>query len=122
VKDVRWRGFYVLGHHDLGAAWGVSLRYGILDDRDGGRTGVTQKLSSWTIQPVVHLSRLIRDLRPTSALYARTSHPIDLFDVKLEYRVNRSDRSVFSDQAPGQDVERPAKSSQELQLQLVWNF
>jgi hypothetical protein len=121
-KDARWRGFYLLTHVDLADAFGVSLRYGLLDDRDGARTGVTQKLSSWTLMPVLHLSRKIRDVASTGASYARTRHAIDVLDLKLEYRLNRSNRPVFSGEEPGVDILEAAKTSHQLQLQLVWNF
>lgn len=120
--DAAWKGFYVLGHHDVLDALGVSLRYGWLDDEDGARTGVAQKLSSWTITPVVHVSRLVEGLRSTGATYARTRHPIDVLDLKLEYRLNRSDRTVFSAAEPGEDITDAGTSSHQVQLQLAWNF
>lgn len=120
--DASWKGFYLIGHHDVLDALGVSLRYGWLDDEDGARTGVAQKLSSWTVTPVVHLSRLVPGLRSTGAAYARTRHPIDVLDLKLEYRLNKSDRTVFSAADPGEDVTDAGTSAHQVQLQLAWNF
>ena len=93
-----------------------------LDDADGGRTGVEQVLQSWTFVPIIHLSRLIPDLRPTGASYVRTRHPIDWIDLKLEYRLNRSDASVFSDAEPAVDILTADETSHQVQLQLVVNF
>jgi hypothetical protein len=120
--DSGWKGLYVIGHHDVLEGLGITLRYGWLDDEDGARTGVTQKLSSWTLTPVVHLSRLVTGLRSTGAAYARTRHPIDALDLKVEYRLNRSDRTVFSAVEPGADITDASKTSQQVQLQLAWNF
>jgi hypothetical protein len=83
---------------------------------------VAQVLQSWTLAPVVHLSRLVPGLRPTGATYPRTRHPIDWLDVKLEYRFNRSNRPVFSDAAPGLDILQADRDSHQLQLQFVVNF
>ena len=120
--DSSWKGFYVLGHHDVMEELGITLRYGWLDDEDGARTGVAQKLSSWTFTPVVHLSRLVHGLRSTGAAFARTRHPIDVLDLKLEYRLNKSDRTVFSAAEPAADITDAGKSSHQVQLQLAWNF
>jgi hypothetical protein len=121
-EDVTWFGFYVLAHYDVLDWMGLSLRYGYFDDHDGARTGVAQVLQSWTLAPVVHLSRLVPGLRPTGATYPRTRHPIDWLDVKLEYRFNRSNRPVFSDAAPGLDILQADRDSHQLQLQFVVNF
>ena len=120
--DASWKGFYVIGHHDILEPLGVSVRYGWLDDEDGARTGVAQKLSSWTLTPVLHLSRLVEGLRSTGAAYARTRHPIDILDLKLEYRLNRSDRTVFSAAEAGEEITDAGTSAHQVQLQLAWNF
>jgi hypothetical protein len=122
VKDVTWWGMYVLLHYDLVRWLGLSFRYGFFDDRDGGRTGVDQQLQSWTFAPIVHLSRLIPTLRPTGATYARSRHAIDWVDLKIEYRLNRSNEPVFSDAEPGEDIVEADKISHQVQLQLVANF
>jgi hypothetical protein len=122
TTDVSWKGLYVLGHHDVHEALGITVRYGWLDDEQGGRTGVAQKLSSWTVTPVLHVSRLIPGLRSTGAAYARTSHPIDGLELKLEWRLNRSNRTVFSAAEPGTDITDARKTAQQIQLQLAWNF
>jgi hypothetical protein len=122
VQDVTWWGMYVLLHYDLVQWLGLSFRYGFFDDQDGGRTGVDQQLQSWTFAPIVHLSRLIPNLRPTGATYARSRHPIDWVDIKIEYRLNRSNESVFSDAEPGEDILEADKISHQFQLQFVANF
>src|SRR5437899_11275796 len=100
-QDVNWLGLYALAHYDLTRWLGLSFRYGFFDDKDGARTGVAQMLQSFTIAPIVHLSRLIPDLRPLGVTYARTRHPLDWVDVRLEYRLDHSNKSVFSDAKPG---------------------
>jgi len=122
AKGVHWWGSYLLVHYDLYPWLGLSVRYGIFDDIDAARTGVKQVLQSWTLVPIVHLTRLIPELRPTGATYARTRHPIDWVDLKLEYRLNRSNAHVFSDARPGVDILEAEKTSHQFQLQLVVNF
>ncbi|MFN3477337.1 MAG: outer membrane beta-barrel protein, partial [Candidatus Methylomirabilales bacterium] len=122
VKDVNWRGFYLLTHYDILDWLGLSFRWGLFDDMDGGRTGVKQVLQSWTFAPIFHLSRLIPELRPTGAAYARTRHPIDWVDLKVEYRLNHSNRPVFSDARSGVDILEADRTSHQVELQLVVNF
>src|SRR5438128_11472526 len=99
-QDVNWLGLYALAHYDLTRWLGLSFRYGFFDDKDGARTGLAQTLQSFTIVPIVHLSRLIPDLRPLGVTYARTRHPLDWVDPRLEYRLDHSNKSVFSDAKP----------------------
>lgn len=120
--DVSWFGFYLLGHYDVRSWLGFSLRYGYFNDQDGARTGIEQKLQSLTFAPVIHLSRLIPDLRPTGATFARTRHPIDWVDLKFEYRYNHSNRPAFSDEEPGVDILEADKTSHQFQFQAVANF
>ncbi len=122
VQDVTWWGLYVLAHYEFVDWLGGSFRYGYFDDRDGGPTGVAQRLQSWTFVPIVHLSRLIPNLRPTGATYARTRLPVEWVDLKVEYRLNHSNRPVFSDAPPGVDIVEANKTSHQVQLQLVVNF
>jgi hypothetical protein len=68
------------------------------------------------------VKRLIPNLRPTGATYPRSRHVIDWVDVKIEYRLNRSDASVFSDAEPGENILEADKTSHQVQLQLVANF
>ncbi len=121
-KDVSWWGFYLLGHYKLHDWLGLSFRYGLLDDIDGRRTGVKQLLQSWTFTPTLHLSRLIPGLRPTGAAYPRTRIPIEWVDLKLEYRLNHSDKPVFADARPGEDILEGERTSHQVQLQIVVNF
>jgi hypothetical protein len=117
-----WWGLYVLGHYEINDWLGLSLRYGYFDDQDGARTGVAQVLQSFTLAPIVHLSRLIPDLRPMGVTYPRTRHPINWVDLKLEYRLNVSDRDVFSDSQEGVAILRGDDTSHQVQLQFVVSF
>jgi len=101
---------------------GLGFRYGIFNDTDGARTGVSQTLQSFTLAPIVHLSRLIPDLRPVGVTYARSRHPLDWVDIRLEYRVNLSNRNVFSNSAPAVPITQADKTSQQVTLQFVVNF
>jgi hypothetical protein len=122
VRDVAWWGFYVLLHYDICHWLGLSFRYGFFDDEDGGRTGVAQILQSWTVVPIIHLTRLIPSLRPTGVTYARTRHMVDWIDLKIEYRLNHSNEPVFSNAEPAVDILTAGHNSQQVQLQLVVNF
>lgn len=121
-KDVNWWGFYLLAHYDILDWLGFSFRYGYFDDQDAARTGVEQVLQSWTFTPIVHLSRLIPDLRPPGVTYARTRHPLDWVDLKLEYRLNHSNEPVFSDARPGVPILDAEKTSHQVIVQFVVNF
>ena len=121
-QDVNWFGLYALAHHDLTRWLGLSFRYGVFDDKDGARTGVAQTLQSFTIVPIVHLSRLIPDLRPLGVTYARTRHPLDWVDLRLEYRLDHSNKSVFSDAKPGVPIPDADRDSHQVTMQLVVNF
>ncbi|MGH7308517.1 MAG: outer membrane beta-barrel protein, partial [Candidatus Rokuibacteriota bacterium] len=122
IDDRNWWGFYVLAHYDIKDWLGLSLRYGYFDDMDGSRTGVEQVLQSITIAPIVHLSRLVPDLRPPGVTYPRTRHPLSWVDLKLEYRLNYSDRDVFSDSKPGVAILSGSDISHQVQLQFVVTF
>jgi hypothetical protein len=54
--------------------------------------------------------------------YARTRHPLDWVDVKLEYRLNHSNKEVFSDAKPGVPITEADKNSHQMTLQFVVNF
>jgi hypothetical protein len=59
-KDVTWWGLNLIAHYDIRDWLGLTFRYGYFDDVDGARTGVDQVLQSFTLAPIVRLSRLIR--------------------------------------------------------------
>ena len=120
--DVHWLGLYLLAHSDLSPWLGVSVRYGAFKDDDGARTGVAQTLQSFTVVPIVHLSRLIPELRPRGVVYARTRHPIDWVDLRLEYRFGHSNQKVFSDVAPGTPITEATNSAHVVSAQLVVNY
>ena len=72
--------------------------------------------------PVLHLSRLIPDLKPTGAFFTRSRVPIDWVNVKLEYRLNYSTRNVFSDSKPNAAILEGSDTSHQVQLQVNVNF
>jgi hypothetical protein len=121
-RDVNWLGLYALAHYDVTDWLGLSFRYGYFHDYDGARTGVAQVLQSWTVTPILHLSRLVPDLRPVGVAYARTRHPLDWVDVRFEYRLNTSNKHVFSDVAPGIFVQQADKTAHQFTIQFVVNY
>lgn len=121
-RDARWLGLYALAHYDVVDWLGLSFRYGYFKDYDGARTGVEQVLQSWTVTPILHLSRLVPDLRPVGVTYARTRHPLDWVDVRLEYRLNHSNRPVFSNAAPGINILQGDRTSHQVTVQFVVNY
>jgi Putative beta-barrel porin-2, OmpL-like. bbp2 len=120
--QVSWIGLYALAHYDLATWLGLSLRYGLFKDVDGARTGVSQLLQSFTIAPIVHLSRLVAGLQPIGVSYARTRHSLDWVDLRLEYRLAHSDQPVFSDREPGIPIPTASGTSHQLTLQVVANY
>ncbi|MGZ6124077.1 MAG: outer membrane beta-barrel protein, partial [Myxococcales bacterium] len=120
--DVSWTGLYALAHWDLETWLGLSLRYGFIHDADGARTGVAQLLQSFTIAPIVHLSRLVEGLQPIGVTYARTRHSLDWVDLRLEYRLAHSDQTVFSDLEPGIPIPAASGTSHQVTVQLVANY
>ena len=121
-RDVNWLAFYALAHYDVLPWLGLSFRYGLFDDYQGARTGVAQLLQSFTFAPTLHLSRLVPDLRPMGVTYSRTRHPIDWVDVRLEYRLNHSDRPVFSSSKPGVPIVEADRDAHQVTLQFVVNY
>jgi hypothetical protein len=121
-RDTRWLAAYALVHYDFVDWLGLSLRYGYFNDYDGARTGVQQVLQSWTIAPIVHLSRLVPDLRPVGLAYARTRHPLDWVDVRFEYRLNTSNKHVFSDAPPNVFIQQADKTAHQFTIQFVVNY
>src|SRR5438309_636355 len=121
-RDVNWFALYALAHYDVTRWLGMTFRYGYFDDYQGWRTGVGQTLQSFTFTPAVHLSRLIPELRPLGVTYARTRMPLDWVDVRLEYRLDTSDKNVFSNAKPGIPVTSADKTAQQVTLQFVVNY
>ena len=121
-RDVNWLGLYAIAHYDLARWLGVTFRYGLFDDYQGWRTGVAHLLQSYTLAQTIHLSRLIPDLRPLGVTYARTRHPLDWVDVRVEYRFSHSDKAVFSNAQPGVNIPNADHSSHQVTLQFIVNF
>jgi putative OmpL-like beta-barrel porin-2 len=120
--DVSWAGLYAVIHQDLTGWAGLSLRYGVFKDADGARTGVAQVLQSFTVAPIVHLSRLVAGLQPLGVTYSRTRHAVDWVDLRLEYRFAHSNQPVFSDQPPAVPITTAANASHQVTLQIVFNY
>jgi len=120
--DASWLSLYALVHADLEGWLGVSVRYGVFRDVDGARTGVAQWLQSVTVAPIVHLSRLLPGLQPTGLAYARTRHPVDWVDLRVEYRLSHSDQPVFSDGAPAVPIHFAARTGHQVTVQVVVNY
>ena len=59
---------------------------------------------------------------PVGVAYARSQHPLDWVDIRLEYRVNLSNRNVFSNSAAAVPITQADKTSQQVTLQFVVNF
>ena len=55
-------------------------------------------------------------------MYARTRHPIDWVDLRLEYRFGHSNQKVFSDVAPGTPITEATNSAHVVSAQLVVNY
>lgn len=117
----KWFGASVLGHWELGRASALTLRYDYLDDQDGWRTGVDQKLNAATIVYTLHLSALAGK-GPLAVTYPRTQVRIHDVDLKMEYRYNWSNVQVFSDAAPPFADTDPKKSGHLIQIQAAINF
>ena len=120
--DVHWLGLYALAHYDIVPWFGVSMRYGFFRDEDGARTGVAQTLHSFTLTPIVHLSRLIPELRPLGVAYSRTRHAVDWVDLRFEYRLTVSNQPVFSDLPPALPVTQAGDSAHVVTAQVVVNY
>jgi hypothetical protein len=120
--DARWFGMYALAHYDVMDWLGLSFRYGLFNDVNGARTGVEQVLQSWTVTPILHLSRLVPELRPLGVTYARTRHPLDWVDIRFEYRLNTSNQHVFTASPPGVDVTSADRTAHQFTLQFVVNY
>lgn len=119
--EASWRGGYVMAHLEALPWLGLTARLGYLDDEDGWRTGVAQKLKSITLVSTFHLSALVGE-RPVRWTYPRSPIRIHEASVKVEYRHNRSNQPVFSRaDAPLADPDT-ARSSDQVQVQLVVNF
>jgi putative OmpL-like beta-barrel porin-2 len=117
----KWAGGMIMAHHEMNRWLALTGRYGYMDDQNAWRTGVEQKLQSITLVGTVHLSALAGKA-PLLVTYPRTQVRIHDVDLKMEYRYNNSNQTVFSD-APSPLAPTDAqKSSHQVQLQLAVNF
>jgi hypothetical protein len=117
----KWFGGMLMAHQEVNRWLGLTARYGYLNDQDAWRTGVEQKLQSITLVGTVHLSALAGKA-PLTVTYPRTQVRIHDVDMKIEYRYNWSNQTVFSDApSPLADTD-PQKSSHQVQIQFAVNF
>lgn len=76
-----WFGLLAMAHRDFDARWGLTMRWGLFDDRDGWTFGLVddrpQKRQAFTIAPTLVLD--------------------EGFGALLEVRVDKSDRYAFTD-------------------------
>ena len=117
----KWFGGFVMAHHELNRWFALTGRYGFLRDHDAWRTGIEQKLQSFTVVGTIHLSALAGKA-PLAVTYPRTQIRIHDVDLKIEYRHNRSNQPVFSEAYPPLADPDPSKSSHQLQMQVAINF
>ena len=117
----KWFGASIMGHWELGRASALTVRYDYLDDQDAWRTGVEQKLNAATFVYTVHLSALAGKA-PLAVTYPRTQVRDHDVDLKVEYRYNWSDKTVFADTAPPFADADAKKNSHQIQIQAAINF
>jgi hypothetical protein len=117
----KWLGGFIMAHQEVGRSLGLTARYGYLHDQDAWRTGIAQRLQSITLASTIHLSALAGKA-PLAATYPRTQIRIHEVDLKIEYRYNRSNQPVFSDEVPPLADQDPRKHSHQLQMQAAINF
>ena len=84
-----------MGHWELSRTSALTLRYDYLDDQDAWRTGIEQKLNAATVVYTFHLSALAGKA-PLAVTYPRTQVRIHDVDLKMEYRYNWSNKTVFA--------------------------
>ena len=70
----------------------------------------------------MHLSRLVPGLQPMGVTYARTRHPLDWVDLRLEYRLAHSDQPVFSDAAAETPIPAASGTAHQVTVQVVANY
>jgi Putative beta-barrel porin-2, OmpL-like. bbp2 len=119
--DPVWYGAQVMGHWEMNRWFAFTGRLGYIDDQDGYRTGVEQKLWSATVVGTIHLSALAGKA-PLPVTFPRTQIRIHDVDLKMEYRYNQSNVRVFSDAAPPFVDPDAKKSSHQIQIQAAINF
>jgi hypothetical protein len=119
--DAKWAGGFIMAHQEVGRSLGLTARYGYLHDRSAWRTGIAQRLQSITLVSTIHLSALAGKA-PLAVTYPRTQIRIHEMDLKIEYRYNRSNQPLFSDEVPPLADVDPRKHSHQVQLQAAINF
>ena len=95
----KWQGFLLMGHVDLSAWGGITLRYDFFDDGDASRlgSGLGEKRQAFTVSPTFALG--------------------DGMGALVEFRTDLSDQKVFID-SKGQ----PAKSTSGLAFEMTYTF
>ncbi len=111
--DADWIGGVVTGFLRLAPKFGVTLRYDVLDDRDGGRTGEPRTLQSFTLAPVLFYRSAVAGIFST---VPGTGFSLPEFQVRAGVRYNRSSNAFF----PG-ELE-PVRDNVELVAEGVFIF
>jgi hypothetical protein len=91
--DADWIGGLLTGFIRFTRHFGVTLRYDVLDDKDGGRTGASRTLQSFTVAPMVFYRSAV------SGIFANipgTSFELPQFQVRGGLRYNKSSNPFFA--------------------------
>ena len=98
-EDAAWTGFAGYLRLNLTKCFSLSLRGESFDDADGVRTGLVQKLTSFTVTPEYR--------------------PADNFVFRAEFRMDKSDKEVFED---GDSMENPSLPNTDSQSTIGLNM
>lgn len=93
-QNAWWAGGQLTSYYQANRRLGVALRYDVLRDDDGARTGEAQTLQSFSIAPSLKVRH------GKYGAYSNREHTtfgIPQFELRLEFRVNHSDHSFFDD-------------------------
>ena len=74
-RDARWDGTALYAKFDVSKKWALTLRHEWFNDRNGFRTGTTQKLNEWTFTPTYKVN--------------------DNFLLRADLRFDHSNQAVF---------------------------
>ena len=94
-QNAWWAGGQLTSYYQVNRRWGVATRYDLLRDDAGARTGDAQTLQSFSIAPSLKLRH------GTYGPYSNREHTtfgIPQFELRLEFRVNHSNRAFFEDE------------------------
>lgn len=100
--DADWIGGVFTGFARLTRTFGVTLRYDIFDDQDGGRTGSVQTLQSFTVAPMLFFRSAVAGIFST---VPQTSFALPEFALRAGVRYNTSDIDFFAGEEELKDDE-----------------